>query len=117
MWRGELSEITIKHFLTGNSVDSDFTIELIRPFHLILVQSEDLNESLEILATSVLYSFDLKICQCGFVPNGKLIFVDTWMFLNTFEPTLKRILKYQTRITQHKDDCKPFCSTHFESVY
>ena len=60
------------------------------PFQLILVESEDPNESFENFAASVLYSFDFQICQCGLMPNGKLISVETCTMPEFYETIVIR---------------------------
>jgi len=69
-------------------------------------------------ATSLLYNFDLQICQCALLPNGKSLIVHSCM-----EPPKRpgrftgRQRKYEERLDCHLGTCCASECKHWKSLY
>ena len=85
------------------------------PFQFIVNYAS--NESIRDFAASILYDFDMQICQCAMLSNGKTAVVDTCMPMPPKHPNLNRIQKYRERLARHTHMCPIFCSQHWEFPY
>lgn len=98
-----------RYFLVYDMVDS--------PFQFIVNYGGDDVGKISDAAASILYEFDMQICQCAMLSNGKTVVVDTCMPMPPKDPNLYRIQKYRERLARHTPVCSVSCSQHWEFPY
>lgn len=83
-------------------------------FQIILIEDDDKLPVVD-LASFILYSFDMQICQCAVMPDGEYLVVDGCM--RSAPSKSSRVRKYEDRIAKHDLKCNAICSKHWKSVY
>jgi len=83
-------------------------------FQIILIEDDE-KIPLEDLASFILYSFDMQICQCAIMPDGEYLLVDGCM--KSAPSKSSRVRKYEDRIAKHDLKCNAVCFKHWKSVY
>lgn len=88
------------------------------PYQFIVHYGNDEDSNISDLASSILYDFDMQICQCAMLSNGKTIVVDSCMPMPPKDSDKPyRIQKYCERLARHNPLCPIFCSQHWEFPY
>jgi len=88
------------------------------PYQFIVNYGDDEASSISDLAASILYDFDIQICQCAMLSNGKTVVVASCMPMPPQDSNSPyRIQKYRERLARHNPLCPIFCSQHWEFPY